>query len=186
MGEQRQESSKPKVQNLREVRARKGSEVFTHTKLNRLSILLTVMVVMLLAFLAADQALGKVHTATGSENTLVGTDGADHLKGGSGADYLKGRGGADHLWGDVGKDHLIGNRGNDHLWGSRGSDKIWPGKGNDTVDAGYGDDLIYARDPHGLDYIDCGTYCDQVETIHRDDKTRSNCERALGPRLGHI
>jgi hypothetical protein len=54
------------------------------------------------------------------------------------------------------------------------------------VYAGAGDDLIYARDTGGLDYIDCGSGFDKVETIHRDDRTLSNCERALGPRRGNI
>ena len=44
--------------------------------------------------------------------------------------------------------------------------------------AGYGDDLIYARDTDGVDFIDCGPGFDKVETIHRDDVTLSNCERA--------
>jgi hypothetical protein len=52
--------------------------------------------------------------------------------------------------------------------------------GNDKVYAGYGDDLIYARDTDGVDYIDCGPGHDQVETVHRDDNTLSNCERPLG------
>jgi hypothetical protein len=37
-----------------------------------------------------------------------------------------------------------------------------------------------------VDYIDCGGGFDKVETIHRDDRTLSNCERALGPRQGEI
>jgi len=138
------------------------------------------MVVMLLAVFATHKGLAKVLTGTSGDDTLVGTDGNDHLKGGGGEDHLKGRRGADHLWGGLGEDYLIGNRGADRLWGSRGDDVIFPGKGNDKVNAGYGDDLIYARDPHGLDYIDCGPGHDQVETIHRDDKTLSNCERTLG------
>ena len=52
--------------------------------------------------------------------------------------------------------------------------------------AGYGDDLIYARDADDVDFIDCGGGFDKVETIHRDDETLSNCERALGPDRGHI
>ena len=52
--------------------------------------------------------------------------------------------------------------------------------------AGAGNDLIYARDTDGVDYIDCGAGFDKVETIHRDDRTKSNCERALGPRQGEI
>src|SRR5215204_249163 len=70
--------------------------------------------------------------------------------------------------------------GHEALWGSRGNDKIIPGEGNDKVYAGYGDDLIYARDTDGVDYIDCGPGHDQVETVHRDDNTLSNCERPLG------
>jgi hypothetical protein len=45
---------------------------------------------------------------------------------------------------------------------------------------------IYARDTNSRDFIDCGAGFDRVETIHRDDRTLSNCERALGPRQGDI
>jgi hypothetical protein len=145
--------------------------------MNRLYILLTVMVVMVGAFFAGHEALAKVLTGTGGDDTLVGTVGNDHLDG---------RAGDDRLWGSSGEDHLKGSRGADRLWGSRGNDKIIPGHGNDKVNAGYGDDRIYARDPKGVDYIDCGAGFDEVETIHRDDNTLSNCERTLGPRLGHI
>src|SRR5215212_3009809 len=127
--------------------------------MNRLYILLAVMVVMVGLVLAGHEALAKVLTATGGDDTLVGTDGNDHLD---------------------------GRAGDDRLWGSRANDKIIPGHGNDKVNAGYGDDRIYARDPKGVDYIDCGAGFDEVETIHRDDQTLSNCERTLGPRLGHI
>ena len=154
--------------------------------MNRLYILLAVMVVMVGLVLAGHEALAKVLTATGGDDTLVGTDGNDHLDGRAGDDRLKGSRGADRLWGSGGDDHLKGNRGADRLWGSRGNDKIIPGHGNDKVNAGYGDDRIYARDPKGVDYIDCGAGFDEVETIHRDDQTLSNCERTLGPRLGHI
>jgi hypothetical protein len=43
---------------------------------------------------------------------------------------------------------------------------------------------LSTRDTDGVDYIDCGAGFDRVETIHRDDKTLSNCERALAPRQG--
>jgi len=55
-----------------------------------------------------------------------------------------------------------------------------------VVYAGAGNDRIYARDTASEDVIDCGGGFDQVETIHRDDRTLSNCERALGPRKGNI
>jgi Ca2+-binding RTX toxin-like protein len=68
----------------------------------------------------------------------------------------------------------------------RGGDDEIEGDGGDDVDAGAGNDLIFARDTDGVDYIDCGGGFDVVETIHRDDRTKSNCERTLGPRQGDI
>ena len=154
--------------------------------MTRLYILLTMMVVMVGALFTGQEALAKVLTGTAGEDTLLGTDGKDRLKGRAGEDRLKGRGGADHLKGSRGADRLKGNRGNDHLWGSRGNDKIFPGKGNDKVYAGAGADRIYARDTDGVDYIDCGGGFDKIKTIYRDDRTKSNCERALGPRQSDI
>jgi hypothetical protein len=145
--------------------------------MNRLYMLLTVMVVTLGAFFAAQEARAKVLAGTGAEDTLLGTNTADRLTGRAGEDLLKGLRGADRL---------KGNRGEDRLWGSRGEDVIFPGEGDDKVYAGYGDDRIYARDAEGVDHIDCGPGRDQVETIHRDDVTLSNCERAFGPRRGDI
>lgn len=84
--------------------------------------------------------------------------------------------------GDSGDDRLRGTRGDDRLNGRAGDDKIRPRAGDDRVFAGAGDDLIYARDARGRDYIDCGAGFDKVETIHRDDKTLSNCERTPGKR----
>jgi hypothetical protein len=51
-----------------------------------------------------------------------------------------------------------------------------------VVFAGAGDDLIFVRDTHGVDFIDRGDGFAKVETIHRDDNPKRNCERALGPR----
>jgi Ca2+-binding RTX toxin-like protein len=132
--------------------------------MNRPYIVLTVMVVMVGApFFAAHEALAEVFTVTAGNDALLGTDGDDYLKGRGGDDYLKGRGG------------------DDTIEGGSGNDEIFPGEG-DEVYAGGGNDLIYARDTDGEDYIDCGAGFDRVETIHRDDKTLGNCERALGPR----
>jgi hypothetical protein len=122
--------------------------------MNRLYILLTVMVVMVGAFFAGHEALAKVLTGTG-DDTLVGTDREDRLKGRGGDDKIKGSG---------------------------GNDEIIPGEGNDKVYAGAGDDRFHARNTDGVDYIDCGEGFAVVETIHRDDKTKKNGERALGPR----
>jgi Ca2+-binding RTX toxin-like protein len=82
--------------------------------------------------------------------------------------------------------HLEALGGDDDIYGGRGNDRVYPGEGADDVHAGAGDDLIYARGTASLDYIDCEGGFDQVETIHRDDITLSNCERALGPRRGDI
>src|SRR5215212_3691853 len=133
--------------------------------MNRLHILLTVMVVMVLA---GHEALAKVLTGTGSNDRLIGTDSKDRLTGRDGEDRLRGL------------------RGEDRLWGSRGDDKIFPGEGNDKVYASAGDYVIFAPDTEGEDYIDCGAGFDKVETIHRDDDTLSNCERAPGPERGDI
>src|SRR5918998_4950328 len=86
--------------------------------------------------------------------------------------------------GTSGDDILVGTAGDDYLKGRGGNDRITPGEGADEVYAGAGDDLIYARDTASYDYIDCGGGFDWVETIHRDDVTLSNCERAWGPRKG--
>ena len=116
--------------------------------MNRLHILLTVMVVMVGALFTGQEALAKVLTGTAGDDTLVGTNGDDHIEGRAGDDTIKGRGG----------------------------DTITPGEGDDHVDAGPGDDHIFARDTRGVDFINCGDGFDEVETIHRDDKTKSNCE----------
>jgi len=127
--------------------------------------------------LAGHEALAKVLTGTGSNDRLIGTDSKDRLTG---------RDGEDSLRGFRSEDSLKGSRGDDRLWGGRGDDKIFPGEGNDKVYAGAGDDVIFARDTEGEDYIDCGAAFDKVETIHRDDDTLSNCERAPGPERGDI
>src|SRR5215213_4592512 len=122
--------------------------------MNRLRIFLTVMLVMVGALFAGHEALAKVLIGTDGDNTLLGSDRDDHLKGRGGDDTIRGRG---------------------------GDDVIFPGEGDDDVFAGAGDDLIFACDINGVDFIDCGDGFDKVETIHRDDKTKKNCERALGP-----
>jgi hypothetical protein len=137
--------------------------------MKRLYILLTVMVVMVAAPLfVAHEALAVDRLGTASNDTLTGSEEMD---------YLNGRGGDDYLY-------ALG--GDDTIYGGRGNDRIYPGEGADVVYAGGGNDLIYARDTASYDYIDCGGGFDQVETIHRDDVTLSNCERALGPRAGNI
>jgi Ca2+-binding RTX toxin-like protein len=100
-----------------------------------------------------------VLTGTGGDNTLVGTDRDDRLDG---------RGGDDEIEGGSGNDAFI------------------PGEGDDEVYAGAGQ-RPYLRARHrrgGLHRLRGGF--DKVETIHRNDRTKSNCERSLGPRQGDI
>ena len=137
--------------------------------MKRLCILLAVMVVMLAAPLfGAHEALALAVPGTALNDTLFGTEGEDYLTGRGGDDYLD-AGGA-----------------NDTIEGGRGDDRIIPGEGADVILAGAGNDRIYARDAASEDVINCGAGFDQVETIHRDDITKSNCERSLGPRKGNI
>ena len=141
-------------------------------------LLITVMVMMIASPLfGAHEALAAVFTGTPGNDTLIGTASNDTLSGLEGNDYLEGRDGDDYLDAGIGDDTIKGGRGND---------QIIPGEGADEVYAGAGNDRIYARDTASFDYIDCGGGFDQVETIHRDDVTLANCERALGPSRGNI
>jgi Ca2+-binding RTX toxin-like protein len=137
-----------------------------HMLLRKLATMLMALLVMLV--LASGVALAA---------DFIGTSGNDNLTATEGNDYLEGR---------AGDDYLYGLGGDDIIYGNKGTDRIDPGEGADEVYAGAGDDLIYARDTASYDYIDCGGGFDQVETIHRDDVTLSNCERAWGPRKGDI
>jgi Ca2+-binding RTX toxin-like protein len=56
--------------------------------MNRLYPLLTVMVVMVGPFFAAQEAVAKVLTGTGGNDRLVGTDRDDRLKGSGGDDKI--------------------------------------------------------------------------------------------------
>jgi Ca2+-binding RTX toxin-like protein len=114
------------------------------------------------------RSFGRLCAGIALNDTLSGTEGEDYLKGRAGNDYLDAAGG------------------NDTIEGGSRDDRIIPGEGDDVVLAGAGNDRTYARDTASEDVIDCGGGFDKVETIHRDDITKSNCERALGPRKGNI
>jgi len=138
--------------------------------MNRLYIVLTAagMVIGTAFFFDAHEALAEAFIGTTGNDSLVGTDGNDELKG------------------RAGDDHIDGGGGDDIVRGGLGNDVIIPGENHDQVFAGAGNDRIYARDTDGVDIIDCGSGFDRVETIHRDDRTRSNCERTPGPNRGNI
>jgi Ca2+-binding RTX toxin-like protein len=147
----------------------------------KLSVLLmTLMVVMVASPLfGAHEALAEAFPGTASNDILIGTASNDTLIGYEGNDYLDGRAGDDYLDAGVGVTNTIK--------GGRGNDRIYTREGFNDVDAGAGNDLIYAREETAsYDHIDCGAGFDRVETLHREDVTLSNCERALGPRRGEI
>jgi Ca2+-binding RTX toxin-like protein len=149
-------------------------------------LLMPVMVLMVAATLfGAHEALADVFTGTSGDDYLIGTASSDTLSGLEGNDYLEGRAGDDYLDAGVGVTNTIkGGRGNDRIY----THEVYPlPEGGNYVYAGAGNDLIYAREETAsYDRIDCGSGFDQVETIHREDVTLSNCERALGPRRGEI
>jgi Ca2+-binding RTX toxin-like protein len=117
---------------------------------------------------------------------VSGTPGNDYLLGTTKIDLIRGRGGDDYIRALAGDDLVLGGAGDDLVRGGGGNDRIYPGEGPDIVLAGAGNDKIYARDTNSLDSIDCGGGFDKVETIHGDDRTLDNCERALDPRKGNI
>ena len=158
--------------------------------MKRLYIVLRVMVVMVAApLLGAHEALANILTGTAGNDTLFGTEGED---------YLKGRAGDDYLDAGLGVTNTIkGGRGIDRIYTRQVSPpeslRDCPPEGEavgeycNYVYAGAGNDLIYAREEaDSYDYIDCGAGFDRVETLHSQDRTLPNCERALGPSRGEI
>ena len=139
---------------------------------------------------------------SGSQNVVVGTDGADALRGtagrddifafggadfasglagsdcmsmGGGNDHGNGGSGDDRMWGDGGNDTLSGRGGDDRLYGGPGRDRLSGGMGKDLLSGGGGDDRISARDRR-VDRIRCGSGRDRVRA-DRFDVVALNCER---------
>ncbi|KEJ87726.1 beta strand repeat-containing protein, partial [Sulfitobacter donghicola] len=75
--------------------------------------------------------------ASGNNDSVVGSNGANRLFG---------FGGRDTLLGQDGDDVLLGGEGNDSLLGGNGDDEIWGEAGADTIDGGTGSDLVRYRD----------------------------------------
>jgi Ca2+-binding RTX toxin-like protein len=146
----------------------------------KLTVLLMTLMVVMVAFplLGAHEALAEDFLGTAGNDYLIGTASNDTLSGLEGNDYLEGRAGDDRLDAGVGENTIYGNRGIDRIYTRAGVNDVYAGAGND---------LIYAREEAAsYDHIDCGAGFDQVETLHSEDVTLSNCERALGPRRGDI
>jgi Ca2+-binding RTX toxin-like protein len=67
-----------------------------------------------------------------SNDTITGTNLAEHLMGYGGNDVLNGGGGDDLLDGDWGSDTLLGGAGNDLFYGGADNDNLDGGEGSDT------------------------------------------------------
>ena len=98
--------------------------------MNRLYILLTVMVVMVGALFAGQEALAEVLTGTAGEDTLVGTD--------------------------RGRPPRRSRRRRHDQRRRRRTTKSSPAKATTTYSPEPATTCIFARDTDGRDYIDCG------------------------------
>lgn len=120
----------------------------------------------------------NVIDGTPASETLVGTDGSDHINGmdgddtlagglgndliygGDGDDVLRGDfnnpssggavGGDDIIYGGAGSDRIGGKGGNDTLYGGEGDDRIWGDRGADVLRGGLGDDTLVGGNYSGV------------------------------------
>ena len=108
------------------------------------------------------------NTATGLNNTLWGTSGADTLDGLAGNDTLHGLDGNDTLIGGAGNDTLYGGAGDDVLVASSGRDNLYGGQGNDTYKILDGSHVIYRDDATGRDIVEFGAGIrpEDIEVLH--------------------
>lgn len=120
-------------------------------------------------------------------NTLVGTDEADHIVGNAWHDYIVGGAGDDHLEGGWGKDHIDGGCGDDVIKGGAAVDVLTGGEGDDTFVFNIGVDReTYGPGNVGRDVItdfSCGDHgevfnagglewdADHANVINTDDHT---------------
>ncbi len=85
-------------------------------------------------------------TASGSADTILGSELADTYSGDAGNDSIAGYAGDDVLNGDAGNDTLLGGSGNDTLSGGANNDSLNGGAGNDWLDGGSGVDTLDGGD----------------------------------------
>ncbi len=85
-------------------------------------------------------ALGsEATTCLGTQPTILGTSGDDHLVGTDRHDVIVGFGGDDTIVAGDGRDRLCGGPGGDRVLGERGLDRIAGGRGHDVLDGGDAD-----------------------------------------------
>jgi len=123
--------------------------------------------------------IGAVEHIT--NESIGGTDKANHIIGGLGKDTMSGLGGADTIdggdgndigSGDDGSDSLIGGDGNDRLAGGLGKDTIKGGAGDDRLSGNGGPDLIIANG--GDDRVNGGSGNDVLNGGGGDDSLNGN------------
>ncbi|WP_329603645.1 cadherin-like domain-containing protein [Pseudomonas putida] len=100
------------------------------------------------------QLLNPIDGTDGSDNPLLGTDGADLIRARAGNDVVQARAGDDTAFGEGGDDILYGEDGNDSLDGGSGYNQLLGGNGNDTLNIGTGaSDSSYAFGGTGDDVL---------------------------------
>jgi hypothetical protein len=99
---------------------------------------------------------------------------------------IRGDGRSNHLVGTEGDDVICGGGGDDRIEGLGGRDVIRGGPGNDTIDGGDGDDFLDGgpsrfgeHDPHGHDYLSCGSGYDAFASRGEGEVAAADCEQPL-------
>lgn len=101
------------------------------------------------------EEIERFQMGTGNDS-VVGSDGAEHIIGNYGDDTILGGGGNDTIFSGFDDDSVSGGTGDDSLLTSSGADTVDGGAGNDTIDLGAGDgeqDVVVLADGSGNDVV---------------------------------
>jgi trimeric autotransporter adhesin len=107
-------------------------------------------------------------TGDDGNDTIFGSDNADHLDGGAGNDTIDGGTGDDVLSGGLGNDTLTGGDGNDVLTGGAGDDFLTGGDGSDQFFVGQGNDVITDFSPGDGLHIQAGFSVASINQVGSD------------------
>ncbi|MBY6121735.1 Hint domain-containing protein [Mameliella alba] len=97
----------------------------------------------------------RFQMGTGNDS-VIGSDGAEHIIGNYGDDTILAGGGDDTIFSGFDNDSVSGGDGNDSLLTSSGADTVDGGAGDDTIDVGAGDgetDVVVLADGSGDDVL---------------------------------
>ncbi|SMX41023.1 Hint domain-containing protein [Maliponia aquimaris] len=97
----------------------------------------------------------RFQLGTGNDS-VIGSDGAEHIIGNAGNDTILGGGGNDTVFSGLDDDSLSGGAGNDSLVAGSGADTVDGGSGDDTIDLGAADgdrDVLVLADGSGSDVV---------------------------------